>query len=85
MVDVGERVVCRGEVVEDYMCRSVVLVGKMFYQRQDAVTSAEAAARLVKVEVTVIQSGFPNTFLGGRFERLGDEQMKGHCLAFLKI
>ena len=36
------------------MRRSAALVGKIFYLRQDTVASAEAVARLVKVEVTVI-------------------------------
>ena len=36
------------------MRRSAALVGKIFYLRQDAVASAGAAARVVKVEVTVI-------------------------------
>ena len=36
------------------MRRSAALVGKIFYLRQDVVATTGAAARVVKVEVTVV-------------------------------
>ena len=64
------------------MRRSAALVGKIFYLRQGAVASAGAAARVVREESS---RSYPSTFLGGRLDRLGDEKMKRHCPAFLKI